>query len=101
MANNRYIPSETIDEIRTSSNIVDVISDCGVQLKQAGRDYLALCPFHDEKTPSFRVSPEKQIFHCFGCQTGGNVISFVQKHEGKNFIETIKWLAERANISLP
>lgn len=101
MANNNYIPSETIDEIRTSNNIVDVISDCGVQLKQAGRNYQALCPFHDEKTPSFSVSPEKQIFYCFGCQTGGNVISFVQKHEGKSFIETIKWLAERANISLP
>lgn len=101
MATNNYIPPETIDEIRTSNNIVDVISDCGVQLKQAGRNYQALCPFHDEKTPSFSVSPEKQIFYCFGCQTGGNVISFVQKHEGKNFIETIKWLADRANISLP
>lgn len=101
MANNHYIPPETIDEIRTSNNIVDVISECGVQLKQAGRNYQALCPFHDEKTPSFSVSPERQIFHCFGCKTGGNVISFVQKHEGKSFIETIKWLAERANISLP
>ena len=101
MSTNHYIPPETIDEIRTNNNIVDVISDCGVQLKQAGRNYQALCPFHDEKTPSFSVSPEKQIFYCFGCQTGGNVISFVQKHEGKNFIETIKWLADRANISLP
>ena len=101
MKTNQYIPPETIDEIRTNNNIVDVISDCGVHLKQTGRNYQALCPFHDEKTPSFSVSPEKQIFYCFGCQTGGNVISFVQKHEGKNFIETIKWLADRANISLP
>ena len=57
--------------------------------------------FHDEKTPSFTVSPQKQMFYCFGCQTGGNVISFVQKHEGKNFIETLEWLAGRLNIDLP
>lgn len=96
-----HIPPETVDEIRTRSDIVEVISECGVPLRPAGRDYKALCPFHDEKTPSFSVSVEKQIFHCFGCQTGGNVISFVQKYEGKSFIETITWLAERLNISLP
>ena len=101
MAANHYIPRETIDEIQSQNSIVDVISECGVALKQAGRDYQALCPFHEEKTPSFKVSPEKQIFHCFGCQTGGNVISFLQKHEGKTFMEAIEWLAERANISLP
>ena len=96
-----HIPPETVDEIRTRSDIVEVISECGVPLRPAGRDYKALCPFHDEKTPSFSVSVEKQIFYCFGCQTGGNVISFVQKYEGKSFIETITWLAERLNISLP
>lgn len=101
MAARNYIPPETIEEIRTHNNIVDVISECGVPLKQAGRNYQALCPFHDEKTPSFSVSPEKQIFYCFGCQTGGNVIHFLQKHEGKTFIEAIEWLAERSNIALP
>ena len=95
------IPRQTIDEIQTRSDIVEVISECGVPLRPAGRDYKALCPFHDEKTPSFTVSVEKQIFYCFGCETGGNVISFVQKHEGKSFIETVTWLADRLNISLP
>ena len=96
-----YIPPETIDEIRSRTNIVEVVSECGVALRPAGRDYKGLCPFHDEKTPSFTVSVQKQIFYCFGCQTGGNVISFVQKHEGKNFRETVEWLAGRLNISLP
>ena len=101
MATNNYIPRETIDEIQSLNSIVDVISECGVSLRQAGRNYQALCPFHEEKTPSFSVSPEKQIFYCFGCQTGGNVISFLQKHEGKTFMEAVEWLAERANILLP
>ena len=96
-----HVPRETIDEIRSRSDIVEVISECGIALRPAGRDFKALCPFHTEKTPSFSVSVEKQIFYCFGCQTGGNVISFVQKHEGKSFIETIEWLAERQNIILP
>lgn len=95
------VPRETIDEIRSRSDIVEVISECGVALRPAGRDYKGLCPFHDEKTPSFTVSPQKQMFYCFGCQTGGNVISFVQKHEGKNFMETLEWLADRLNIDLP
>ena len=95
------VPRETIDEIRSRSDIVEVISDCGVVLRPAGQNYKGLCPFHNEKTPSFTVSPQKQIFYCFGCQTGGNVISFVQKHEGKNFIETLEWLAGRLNINLP
>ena len=95
------VPRETIDEIQSRSDIVEVISECGVALRPAGRDYKGLCPFHDEKTPSFTVSPQKQMFYCFGCQTGGNVISFVQKHEGKNFMETLEWLASRLNIDLP
>ena len=95
------VPRETIDDIRSRSDIVEVISECGVVLRPAGRDYKGLCPFHDEKTPSFTVSPQKQMFYCFGCQTGGNVISFVQKHEGKDFRETLEWLAERLNIDLP
>ena len=95
------VPRETIDEIRSRSDIVEVISECGVVLRPAGRDYKGLCPFHDEKTPSFTVSPQKQMFYCFGCQTGGNVISFLQKHEGKDFKETLEWLAGRLNIDLP
>ena len=96
-----YMPRETIDEIRSRSDIVEVISECGIALRPAGRDFKALCPFHTEKTPSFTVSVQKQIFYCFGCQTGGNVISFVQKHEGKSFVETVEWLAGRLNIALP
>ena len=100
MVTNNYIPRETIDEIQSRNDIVDVISESGVSLRQAGRNYQALCPFHEEKTPSFSVSPEKQIFYCFGCQTGGNVISFLQKYEGKTFMEAVELLAERANILL-
>ncbi len=96
-----YVPRETIDEILSRSDIVEVISECGVSLRAAGRDFKALCPFHTEKTPSFSVSVQKQIFYCFGCQTGGNVISFIQKHQGKSFIETVEWLADRLNIELP
>ena len=98
---NNHIPPETIDEIRSRTNIVEVVSECGVALRPAGRDYKGLCPFHDEKTPSFTVSEQKQIFYCFGCQTGGDAISFVQKQEGKSFNETVEWLAGRLNISLP
>ncbi len=93
-----YIPPEVLDEIRSRTDIVEVVSECGVALRPSGHNYKGLCPFHDEKTPSFTVSAEKQMFYCFGCQTGGNVISFVQKHEGKSFTETAEWLAERLNI---
>ena len=96
-----HIPREIVDEIRERSDIVEVISECGVPLRPAGKDYKANCPFHEEKTPSFSVSPQKQIFYCFGCQTGGNVISFVQKREGKTFIESIEWLAGRLGMTLP
>ena len=96
-----YVPNETVDEIRSRSDIVEVISESGVVLRPAGQNYKGLCPFHDEKTPSFVVSPQKQIFNCFGCQTGGNVFTFVQKHEGKDFRETLEWLAGRLNIDLP
>ena len=101
MASRNYIPPETIDEIRSNNDIVEVITECGVPLKQTGRNYKGLCPFHQEKTPSFSVSQEMQVFKCFGCDTGGNVIGFLQKHEGKTFVEAIEWLAERVNIPLP
>lgn len=95
------IPSEVIDDIRERNDIVEVISELGLPLKSAGKAYKALCPFHNEKTPSFTVSPEKQLFKCFGCDTGGNVITFLQKHEGKTFIEAVEWLADRIGVALP
>ena len=91
---------EIIDEIRQSNDIVDVISQY-VRLKRSGRNFFGLCPFHNEKSPSFSVSPDKQIFHCFGCGVGGNVFTFLMKIEGISFFEAIQMLAERANIVLP
>ena len=94
------IPDEKIDEIRSASDIVDVISSY-VTLKKRGKNYLGLCPFHQEKTPSFTVSAEKQMYHCFGCGVGGNVFTFVMEHEKVSFIEAVRTLAERAGITLP
>ncbi len=91
---------ELIDEIRNSNDIVDIISQY-VVLKRSGRNFFGLCPFHKEKSPSFSVSPDKQIFHCFGCGAGGNVIHFIQKIENIDFRETLEMLAERAGIILP
>ena len=91
---------ELLEEIRISNDIVDVISQY-VTLKRSGRNYFGLCPFHNEKSPSFSVSPDKQIFHCFGCGVGGNVFHFIQKVENISFIESVQMLAERANIKLP
>ena len=91
---------EIIDEVRQTNDIVDVISQY-VRLKRSGRNYFGLCPFHNEKSPSFSVSPEKQIFHCFGCGVGGNVFTFLTKIEGINFVEAVQQLAERSNIQLP
>ncbi len=91
---------ELIEEIRTSNDIVDVISQY-VILKRSGRNFFGLCPFHKEKSPSFSVSPDKQIFHCFGCGVGGNVIHFVSKIENLDFKDTIEMLANRANIEFP
>lgn len=91
---------ELIDEIRNNNDIVDVISQY-VVLKRSGRNFFGLCPFHKEKSPSFSVSPDKQIFHCFGCGVGGNVIHFVSKIENLDFRQTLELLAERAGIALP
>ena len=91
---------ETINQVRHANDIVDVISQY-VSLKRSGRNFFGLCPFHNEKSPSFSVSPDKQIFHCFGCGVGGNVFFFLMKIEGLNFIESVQALAERSNISLP
>lgn len=91
---------ELIDEIRNSNDIVDIISQY-VNLKKSGRNFFGLCPFHNEKSPSFAVSPDKQIFHCFGCGAGGNVFHFVSKIENIGFKESVEMLANRANITLP
>ena len=91
---------ELIDEIRNSNDIVDIISQY-VILKRSGRNFFGLCPFHKEKTPSFSVSPDKQIFHCVGCGAGGNVIHFISKIENVDFKESLEILADRAGIKLP
>ncbi|WP_338789055.1 DNA primase [Metabacillus sp. FJAT-53654] len=94
------IPEELIEKIQRTSDIVDVVSEY-VQLKKQGRNYFGLCPFHGEKSPSFSVSADKQIFHCFGCGAGGNVFSFLMQHEGYAFIEAAQHLADKANIEMP
>lgn len=95
-----YYSEELIEEIRDRNDIVDVISDY-VKLKKKGSTYFGLCPFHHEKSPSFSVNGQRQIFHCFGCGEGGNVYSFLMKYENFTFPEAVRFLAERAGISLP
>jgi len=95
-----FIPEDKIEEIKNAADIVEVVSEY-VLLKKAGRNYSGLCPFHSEKTPSFTVSPEKQIFHCFGCNTGGNVFSFLMKQDGLSFPESARFLAGRYGVDLP
>ena len=94
------IPNETIDGILDKTDIVELIS-AYVSLKRAGQSFKARCPFHEEKTPSFIVSPAKQIYHCFGCGAGGNAISFLMRHEKMDFIESIQMLADKVGVSLP
>ena len=91
---------EYINEVKEKNDIVDVIS-LYTTLKKNGNNYTGLCPFHSEKTPSFSVSADKQVYHCFGCGEGGTIIQFVEKIENYDFVETIKFLAQRANIPLP
>jgi DNA primase len=93
------IPDNVIDDIRERTDIVEVIGGV-LDLKRAGRNFKALCPFHGEKTPSFMVSPDKQIYHCFGCGKGGNVYSFLMEYEGIGFVEAVKELAGPLNIDL-
>jgi len=94
------IPDSIIEEVRSATDIVGLISEY-VPLKRVGRSFKALCPFHTEKTPSFIVNPEKQIYHCFGCGAGGNVYSFLMEHEKISFFEALKFLAKRAGVTLP
>lgn len=95
-----YYPEDVIEEVRTRNDIVDVISQY-VSLKKKGANYFGLCPFHNEKSPSFSVSPSKQMYYCFGCGAGGNVITFVMEYENYSFVEALKMLADRAGITLP
>ena len=93
------ISENKIEEIRSAANIVDVVSEF-IPLKKRGKNFLGLCPFHNEKTPSFTVSEEKQIFHCFGCHAGGNVFKFLMDYEKISFIESVQEVAQRCGISL-
>ena len=95
-----FIPEDKISEIKNAADIVDIVSEA-VLLKKAGKNHVGLCPFHSEKTPSFTVSPDKQIFYCFGCGTGGNVFSFLMKQEGLSFPETVRVLGKRYGIDIP
>jgi DNA primase len=94
------IPENLIDQIQQKTDIVEVISKY-LPLAKAGRNYKGNCPFHNEKTPSFMVSPDKQIFHCFGCSAGGNVFSFLMKQENISFPEAVEMLADKAGVALP
>jgi DNA primase len=96
----RLIPQAFIEDLLSRVDIVDVVAR-GVKLKKAGADYVACCPFHSEKTPSFTVSPGKQFYHCFGCGKHGNAISFLIEHEGMEFRESVEMLANQAGIKLP
>ncbi len=97
MAN--FIPQEYITEIQHTADIIQIISEY-VQLRQSGRNFIGLCPFHSEKTPSFTVNPEKKLFKCFGCGEGGTIFQFIMKHEGVNFVESVKLVAFKAHIDL-
>ncbi len=94
------VSNEFIEEVRSRNDIVAVAGEY-INLKKSGRNYNALCPFHNEKTPSFMVSPEKQIFHCFGCQLGGNVFTFIMKLENLSFMEAVEKLAKRVGLTVP
>ena len=95
-----YYPEEVIEEVRMRSDIVDVISGY-VKLQKKGSNLFGLCPFHHEKSPSFSVSPSKQMYHCFGCGVSGNVITFVMEYENYSFREAVEMLADRSGVKLP
>ena len=95
-----YYPDELVEEVRLRNDIVDVVGGY-VRLQKKGASYFGLCPFHNEKSPSFSVSPQKQMYYCFGCGAGGNVFTFLMNYENDTFPEAIKTLADRAGIDLP
>ena len=96
----QFLSDDLISEICSENDIIDYVSKY-VRLKKSGRDYTGLCPFHSEKTPSFHVSREKQLFHCFGCGASGNLVQFVMRTENLDFVEAVKLLADRAGIIIP
>lgn len=93
------IEQAVINDIKDKTDILDLVSEY-VKLEKRGRNYIGLCPFHDEKTPSFTVSEDKQICHCFGCKKGGNVFQFTQEIKDISFVEAVKELGERVNITV-
>lgn len=95
-----YYPDELVEEVRAKNDIVDVISGY-VKLQKKGNSYFGLCPFHNEKSPSFSVSRQKQMYYCFGCGAGGNVFTFLMEYENYSFLEALKFLADRAGVELP
>ncbi|MGD8982018.1 MAG: DNA primase, partial [Desulfobacterales bacterium] len=95
-----FIPEDKVLEIKNAADIVEVVSE-SVLLKKTGKNYVGLCPFHSEKTPSFTVSPQKQIFYCFGCAAGGNVFSFIMKRDGISFPEAARILSRQYGIDIP
>ena len=95
-----FYSEDLIEEVRSGNDIVDLISGY-VRLKKQGNTYFGLCPFHNEKTPSFSVAPSKQMYYCFGCGAGGNAITFLMEYENFSFVEAMQTLAERAGIKLP
>jgi DNA primase len=94
-----YISEDTIEKVRDSADIVNIITDY-VPLKKTGANHVGLCPFHNEKTPSFTVSDSKQIFHCFGCGEGGDVVTFIMKKENLDFPEAVIFLADKLGIAV-
>ena len=95
-----YYSDELIEEVRSRNDIVDVIGGY-VRLQKKGSTYFGLCPFHNEKTGSFSVSPGKQMYYCFGCGAGGNVLTFIMEYENYSFPEALKYLADRVGVELP
>lgn len=95
-----YYEEDFVEEVRRRSDVVDIISSY-VNLKRTGSNYVGLCPFHNEKTASFSVSPSKQMYYCFGCGAGGNVFTFLMEYENLTFVEALERLAEQAGMELP
>ena len=91
---------ELVEEIRSRNDIVSIIGSY-IRLQKRGSNHMGLCPFHNEKTPSFSISSAKQMYHCFGCGVGGNVFTFIMEYENYSFVEALKFLAERAGVNLP
>ena len=93
-------PQQFLDELIARNDILDVVSSY-VHLTKKGSNYFGLCPFHNEKTPSFSVAPDKQIYHCFGCKKGGGVINFIMEEENLSFPDAVRFLAKRVNLEVP